>query len=135
MVAIRVELKAGPVGRMMGLMDSGADRTIFPAEALVGAGVVFDQLKPDGVGIGAGGTFETRLCEGSVYFRDWCFATEFQVAEAGHLQQVLLGRADFFRTFVVRFMWQKAPPEIDIDPIASVKLAVAPAKSARRRKK
>jgi hypothetical protein len=47
------------------------------------------------------------------------FCTEFTVAEPDKLPFAILGREDFFKHFVVRFNWHKAPPEVHVDPVTS----------------
>lgn len=100
------------------LIDSGADKTIIPYEILEAAGIPFDALSlTQDPGLGAGGQFEVRTCPGTLYWRKWEIASSVSVAEKGMLPFALLGRADFFEKFVVRFRWHSNPPTIDVDPI------------------
>jgi hypothetical protein len=102
----------------LAILDSGADYTILPAEIFAGvpgwtwatAGGTLDK------GNGAGGEFQTRLVPASVHWDKWVVCNEVRIAEPGKLKIALLGRADFFSNFVVRFLWYRNPPEIDIDP-------------------
>lgn len=101
------------------LIDSGADCTVIPGEILEATAHTFDSLPPHpGTSVGAGGKFETRICQGgTVKWRKWTICDEFQVAAPGTLPWALLGRQDFFRLFVVRFQWHRNPPFTDIDPV------------------
>ena len=110
-VAIGAAVLDGPA-----IVDSGADRTIIPAEIVELAGIVFTDLPlTSEQGIGAGGGFETRTCKGKVKWRSWLICSEFLVAD--HLPFALLGREDFFKRFNVRFGWHRDPPTVDIDPV------------------
>lgn len=100
------------------IADSGADRTIVPAEYIEVLGIEFAKLsQTERQNQGAGGLFDARPCSGRLRWRQWEFCSEFLVAEPGCLPLGLLGRADFFKRFVVRFMWHKVPPTFDVDPV------------------
>jgi len=102
-----------------GLVDSGADNTLVPFEAVAPLGVDFKALPPGPAGHGAGGGLETRPCIGVIRWGKVTLMTEFMVAEpAKGPRQVLLGRDDFFRLYVPRFHWHKDPPVFDLDPVA-----------------
>jgi hypothetical protein len=115
---VTVELRVnGRVGRGLAVVDSGADRTMLPADLLVPAGVDFAKLPlASGTHAGAGGNFEVRVGKGEIRFRQWLVCDEFLVAEPGKLGAVLLGRSDFFKLFTVRYSWHRNPPTMDIDP-------------------
>lgn len=100
------------------IIDSGADGTVIPIEALVGCGVAWDSLSNGVMGQGAGGAFERRPLDARVQFREWTICERIQVAAPGSLPAALLGREDFFAKFVIRFNWHKSPPEVLIDPVA-----------------
>lgn len=101
------------------LVDSGADCTIIPAELLdLIPDVAWDDLEQLANSVGAGGGFECKRLQVTARFQDRTFATQVHVAEKGRLPWVLLGRSDFFATFVVRFAWHRQPPTFDIDPVA-----------------
>jgi Aspartyl protease len=108
----------GAVGQGMALLDSGADATIVPAEALIGAGIDYASLPVAGLNRGAGGNFEARIAPARVKFREWVICDQVLVAPAGALPAPLLGRMDFFKLFVVKFSWHRIPPTVDIDPVA-----------------
>lgn len=114
--------------QMMAMVDSGADRTIIPAEVLDAHPTVsFSDLSPLPTGgVGAGGGFEIRECPGKITWRQWEICDGFQVAEPGKLKMALLGREDFFKRFIVRFVWDKNPPVLEINP---------PGKSKKKKKK
>ena len=115
----------------LAVADSGADCSIIPTEWLEGSGISFGDLPvTETRGWGAGGQFEFRLCDGDLFFREWRFATRFQVAEPGALPGMgLLGRNDFFTHFIVRFNWSANPPWFQIDPDTKAKSS-----GAKRRK-
>lgn len=104
---------------VMALIDSGADRTIIPAEVLEAIGIPYASLALGArQGAGVGGGFETRTCSTLILkWREWEIAREIEVAEFRKLPLPLLGRGDFFRKFSIRFGWHRDPPTIDIDPI------------------
>lgn len=117
-VTIRIKTSEGEA-QGLALVDSGADRTIVPAELMEALGVPWASLSASSVtGLGAGGKFETRSCQGEVFFREWKFCDELLVAPAGSLPAPLLGRSDFFKHFLVKFTWHRDPPIMDIDPIS-----------------
>lgn len=101
------------------LVDSGADNTLVPFDAVAALGVDFAKL-PDGYdGSGAGGVLKTKPCKGIIRWGKVELMTEFTLAEPGKgPDQVLLGRADFFKIYVPRFHWHKVPPVFDLDPVA-----------------
>lgn len=115
LVTIRTD---GGIVTTSAIIDSGADSTVVPCEVLAGLGVDFEKLPAGESGKGAGGAFERRPMKATLKFRDWTICEEIAVAEPGRLPVVLLGRLDFFQRFVVRFMWHKVPPYVDVDPIA-----------------
>lgn len=100
------------------LIDSGADWTIVPFTLIKNTGIRFEELPLlSKRGEGAGGSFEIRECLGEVKWRQWVVCTKFLVGEPGKFESTpLLGREDFFKRFVVRFLWHKDPPSFDIDP-------------------
>lgn len=117
---LRVEVHIGKQSRRtIALVDSGCDTTIIPAERLAGfRGVRFTDLpKPEGSreGVGVGGIFETRLCDGRLTWRGLTLCDSFLVAEAECLPYVLLGRDDFFSRFDVRFRWDASPPIFGVE--------------------
>jgi hypothetical protein len=119
---MEVRFPHGSLYNALALLDSGADHTILPAEGLAAApGMDWPSIaSPIEKGTGAGGGFATKLVKGEVWWQTWKVCEEFRVAEPGSLPWWgLLGRDDFFRVFVVRFMWHRNPPEIDIDPAAA----------------
>lgn len=108
--------------RTIGLVDSGCDTTIIPAERLDGfRRVRFGDLpEPEGLreSVGVGGAFETRVCEGRLTWRGMTLCESFLVAERGCLPYVLLGRDDFFSRFDVRFRWDAEPPIFGVERLA-----------------
>lgn len=117
-VVITIEVP-GYLATRPAVIDSGADSTIVPFEMLKDCGVDFAALPGGDAGVGAGGKFETRLLAARVKYRDWIVCEEVKVAQPGAgLPVVLLGRADFFAKFNVRFRWAMTPPVVDIDPLA-----------------
>jgi hypothetical protein len=125
-VIVTIELP-GCIATRPAVVDSGADSTIVPHEFLKDCGVDYLALPGSQPGIGAGGGFETRLLTARVKYRDWVVCDEIKVAAPGSkLPLVLLGRADFFTRFYVRFRWDMAPPVVDIDPLARKKVQGSP---------
>ncbi len=92
------------------MVDSGADNTLVPAEALAPAGIDFESLPEAAIGAGVGGPLATRRCSGTVRYQEWEVCRSFSVAEPGKLDIILLGRADFFTKFETRFRWHAVPP-------------------------
>lgn len=108
------------------IIDSGADSTIVPIEFLADCGVDFDKLAKPATGDksrGAGGEFDARVMPAKVKWREWLITEEIHVAGPKSLPAVLLGRADFFALFNVRFRWDSDPPFVDVDPLAAPKAA------------
>lgn len=101
-----------------GLVDSGADGTLVPFEAVAPLGVDFAKLPVGPGGSGVGGHLDLRLCTGVIRWNKVVLMTEFMVAEPGKgPDSVLLGLADFFKLYVPRFHWHKDPPLFDLDPV------------------
>jgi hypothetical protein len=101
-----------------GLVDSGADNTLVPWEAVAPMGVDFDALPAGPGGRGPGGSLDVRSCPGVIRWEKVVLMTQFMVAEPGKgPETVLLGRADFFQLFIPRFHWHKTPPVFDLDPV------------------
>jgi hypothetical protein len=67
--------------------------------------------------VGAGGQFKKSLCKGKLTYCGRVICDEFEVAPPGLLDVILLGREEFFTKFRVNFLWHKAPPVFDLDPI------------------
>ena len=99
------------------VVDSGADHTVVPFEAIAPTGYKWTDLPKGKSGIGAGGPYEIRELAGRVQYREWVVCEGLHVAEPGRLPVILLGREDFFARFVVKFTWHKQPPYVDIDPV------------------
>jgi hypothetical protein len=118
--AITFQLKVnGKVRRGLGIIDSGADLTMIPAEMLIGSGIDFGKLPlQPGQNVGAGGS-HPRRCPGQIDYASMRICDEFVVAEEGTLPFAIFGREDFFTKFVVRFNWHKSPPEVHLDPVAT----------------
>jgi len=116
-VLVAIVLPNGLRGEGPAIIDSGADMTVVPFEAILGAGIDWDKLPPGEMGIGAGGAFERRALQASIFYRTWQICDRVDVAAPGMLGSILLGREDFFKKFVVRFAWHKTPPELFVDPI------------------
>lgn len=116
-VLVTIQMPNGLKGQGPAIIDSGADSSVLPFEAVLGAGIAWDDLDKGGLSMGAGGTFERRLLGASIYYRTWKVCDRVEVAEPGRLGTILLGRNDFFKAFVVRFAWHKSPPEVYVDPI------------------
>lgn len=116
---IVVEVVLPGVGRAQvpAVIDSGADVTLIPFEVFVGAGLDWAKLPKGSEGLGAGGTFERRPLVAEVRYREWLICDHVDVAQPGALPFALLGREDFFKRFVVRFAWNKEPPEVIVDPV------------------
>ena len=113
-----IVLRAGPIRRAMpALIDSGADRTVMPAE-LVSDILPFDDLMPVGRAGGLG-SVEIRLAEAELSFGGLRFTDFVLVAAPGtSLRYPVLGRGDFFRRFAVCFHWSHSPPTFSIEPAA-----------------
>jgi hypothetical protein len=122
-VVVRMSLPSasasGPAVSGPAIVDSGADVTMIPAEAVAAIGIDWKKLPAGTHGGGAGGQFESRPLQLTVSWQSWKTTEEIRIAEPGRLPVVLLGRCDFFRDFVVRFHWHKAPPEFHLDPVAA----------------
>ena len=116
LIILTIEIGGRSV-RGPGLIDSGADNTLVPFDAVAPLGVDFARLPVGYAGSGPGGSLETRKCKGVIRWEKVTLMTEFNVAEPGKgPDTVLLGRADFFSMFVPRFHWHKTPPVFDLDP-------------------
>ena len=118
-IVVSIVLPNGLRGQGPAIIDSGADMTVVPFEAVLGAGLEWDKLPKGELGLGAGGSFERRPLDAEIYYRTWKICDKVEIAEPGRLDTILLGRHEFFRTFVVRFAWHKIPPEVFIDPIVA----------------
>lgn len=112
--------------RLKAIVDSGADDTVIPIEALVGLGVEWDKLPGANKSKGAGGNFERRRVTAQVRVGPVVLCDEVEVAEAGALPVVLLGRSDFFTKFTVTFDWHRSPPVFTVEPISEIASALAP---------
>ena len=67
---------------------------------------------------GAGGGFEVREISGDLTYDGTMFCSPtVGVAEPGALPGPLVGRADFFMRWVVRFAWHRTPPDFNVDPV------------------
>jgi hypothetical protein len=120
-----VTIGVGPcIATRPAIIDSGADTTIVPIEFLVDCGVDYDKLPPPPPGSkskGAGGAFESRELAARVKWREWIVTDVILVAGPKSLPAILLGRADFFGRFNIRFRWDAIPPYVDVDPVATPK--------------
>ena len=108
---------------MTAVLDSGADRSLFPVSFVEALGVDVDKLpevkRKDGSpmpGGGVGGEFEMKECRGKLRWRQWKFADRFWVGPDG-TPWPLIGRDDFFARFDVHFYWSEAPPVFEIERI------------------
>jgi hypothetical protein len=107
---------------LTGLLDSGADMTLLPAEDLEAYGIMYADLDviEDGgraQGVNEDCSFEYRRANGLLRWHGETFANEILVVEPGKIDMGLLGRADFFNTFNVSFEgWREATPWMDISP-------------------
>jgi hypothetical protein len=118
------------------IVDSGADNTLVPAEALLPFGIQFDKLAIGAGGQGAGGDLEARPCQGTIRWGRVELMRSFMVAEPGKgFGAVLLGRADFFKLYVPRFHWYLNPPTFDLDPVAVAPNPTIRPKAAKRKRK
>jgi hypothetical protein len=121
LLTVEIDLGHGVLSGAVALIDSGADLTVFPAEAMAAAGITWASLKDNSEkSKGAGGGFETSVVNGAVAWGGTTICEEFRVSEPGALPWGLLGREDFFKLFVVRFHWHKDPPQMDIDPVVGL---------------
>lgn len=117
---IFVHLLYGGLGlEVQAVVDSGADTTVIPAEIAAVVGVEWAKLPSGTKGLGVGGACEMRLVDMTIKYKDWKYSGLVAIAEPKHLPVVLLGRTDFFRSFVARFHWFKDPPEFHLDPAAA----------------
>lgn len=115
-IFVTIEI-GGRAVRGPALVDSGADNTLVPAEAVAPLGVVFAQL-PAGIGgSGPSGLLDARPCIGVMRWDKVLLMSKFTVAEPSKLDTVLLGRSDFFTMYIPRFHWHKNPPVFDLDPV------------------
>jgi predicted aspartyl protease len=100
------------------MIDSGADRSILPAEIAEMLGAPWQALQSgEGHSRGAGGSFETRVLDATLKWRGWLICESVVVAQPGSLPWALLGRSDFFQRFDVRFNWHHNPPWVQVDPV------------------
>jgi len=117
---IIVSLLYGGLGLdVQAIVDSGADTIVIPAEIAAAVGIEWAKLPAGTKGMGVGGTCEMRLVDMAIKYKDWKYSGLVAIAEPKHLPVVLLGRTDFFRSFVARFHWFKEPPEFHLDPAAN----------------
>lgn len=117
-LVVQVSLPGTDSFELTAIVDSGADMSIFPAEELEAHGLQVDAWPSIGPGKGVGENcdFEIRRGEGELRWKKWVFATNILVAEAGALQEGLLGREDFFKTFAVNLAgWRSDPPWMVIE--------------------
>jgi hypothetical protein len=122
-----------PHGSMPALVcvDSGADSTLITAEAMAAVpGYDWGTIPgPFEVSGGAGGRFETKVVTAEAWWNGQTVCDQFRVVGPGsNMPWGLVGRDDFFRQYVVRFMWHRSPPQFDLDPVT------APPKKHRSRK-
>jgi hypothetical protein len=135
LVFITIEIDGKAIGGPA-IVDSGADNTLVPVEALVALGVEWDKLPIGAGGRGAGGGLKTRPCQGIIRWGSVELMRSFMVAEPGKgFDQVLLGRADFFRLYIPRFHWYLNPPTFDLDPVAVAPDPTIRPKAAKRKRK
>ena len=115
---VEVVVRTGRVRRRLkALVDSGADRSIIPAE-LLGDLVTFEELPSAGTAGGLGAV-ELRSADSSLSFAGTIFATSLLVTAPGtHLRYAVLGRDDFFKRFEICFRWTHRPPTFSIEPAA-----------------
>ena len=115
-IIVSIEI-GGRIVQGPALVDSGADNTLVPFDAVAPLGVDFLQLPRGPGGSGPGGTLDVRVCQGKLRWDNRMLMTEFMVAEPTKGPgAILLGRADFFTLYVARFQWHKNPPVFDLDP-------------------
>jgi len=114
-IIVTIEI-GGMAARGPAMIDSGADDTLVPAEAIIPLGVDYASLPIAPGGSGAGGGFEIRHSTGLMKWDKVELMRGFKVAEPGKIDTVLLGRADFFKLYIPRFHWYKDPPVFDLDP-------------------
>jgi hypothetical protein len=119
-IVVTIQIGNG-TARGPAIVDSGADDTIIPAEAVIPLGVDFSKLPLAPGASGAGGGFEVRMCDGIMRWEKVELLTRLKIAEPGKIDTVLLGRADFFQLYVPRFHWHKIPPCFDLDPVVRSK--------------
>ena len=117
---VKVTIEIGNRGLAhWGMVDSGADDILVPAALVAALGVDFDQLPAGALSQGAGkDPFETRPCDGVVRYGKYELCRKFKVPQPGGPNIVLLGRAEVFTKFIIKFHWYKNPPVFDMDPAA-----------------
>jgi hypothetical protein len=107
---------------VLALVDSGADSTMLPYDSIEACGLPYHDVPgPVLTGVGAGGEFEFKNCEGRVTYGGAVVCKTFGVPAPRHdvpgLPFGLLGRRDFFSKHIVRFAWHRDPPEFNVDPV------------------
>jgi hypothetical protein len=114
---IIVSLLYGNVGLdIQAVVDSGADTTLIPAEVAAALGIQWAKLSAGAVGGGVGGRIEMRPVDLTMRYAGWKYTGPVMIAQPKGMPVVLLGRNDFFQSFVARFHWFKSPPEFHLDP-------------------
>jgi hypothetical protein len=91
---------------LQALLDSGADRSVFPTELAAALGYRASDLKPRAVAVGVAGTAPAFAAERPLRVRVHGFAPREVVLDPIYvrgLDGALLGRRDFFACFVVAF--------------------------------
>lgn len=121
-IYIRVKIN-GVTFQVPALLDSGADSTVLALGPIVAqSGLSEKMLVEFGSSIGIGGRQKhfTYPNEFRLSYRK----TEFFKGNAPMMRGLpisILGRSDFFRHFIVRFLWHRSVPVFEIDPVVSPK--------------
>lgn len=98
----------------MALVDSGADRSLFPIDAAHLAGVDLDRCSMRSVR-GVGGTAEVHLCTVGLVVEDRHVDAEVAFTSApAHRRPALLGRHDVFTQF--RFGFDQRAGHLLVEP-------------------
>ncbi len=108
------------------LLDSGADYSVVPWVIFEASRQSFDTLEPldsDG-GSSTKVIADARWCEGTIEWdgREVCTRFLVRPPEKPQPEIVLLGREDFFRRHVVRFLWTDEAPHFLVTTAESLRL-------------
>jgi hypothetical protein len=131
--------RSGRQLKTTGIVDTGADLTVMPAELLEALGTSWEELASNAgtsmTAQGVSGKFD--LLDSGARIRS--FGREVtrhaMVAAPGGLHVIVLGRGDFLRQFKVTLDWTKTHPRFELVAASVAKTIVASGGSSRPRKR